>query len=79
MRPQLRTYARTSEIANLILKRRASTRLAEPFQALTMQAAIDLLPLWARQIHNLPSATFTKLLIRVGTRSVAQTLGWAFS
>jgi uncharacterized protein (DUF2236 family) len=79
MRPQLRTDARTSEVAHLILNRAASTRLAEPLQALTMQAAIDLLPPWARRMHNLPTATLTKPLIRAGTLGVAQTLRWVFT
>jgi uncharacterized protein (DUF2236 family) len=79
MRPQLRADARTAEVANLILNRRASTRLAEPLQALTMQAAIDLLPPWARRMHGLPTATVTKPLIRAGTLGVAQTLRWVFT
>jgi len=79
MRPQLRTDARTSEVADLILNRRASTLFAEPLQVLTMQAAIDLLPPWARRMHNLPSATLTKPLIRAGTLGVARTLRWVFT
>jgi uncharacterized protein (DUF2236 family) len=79
MRPHLRTDARTAEVAGLILNRRAAMRLAEPLQALTMQAAIDLLPPWARRLHNLPSATVTKPLIRAGTYGVAQTLRWVFT
>jgi uncharacterized protein (DUF2236 family) len=79
MRPQLRTDARTAEVAALILNRRASSPLAEPLQALTCQAAIDLLPPWARRMHNLPEANFTKPLIRAGTLGVASTLRWAFA
>jgi uncharacterized protein (DUF2236 family) len=79
MRPQRRTDARTSEVANLILNRRASARFAEPLQLLTMQAAIDLLPPWARRMRNLPSATFTEPLIRAGTMGVARTLRWVFT
>lgn len=79
MRPQLRTDARTSDVAKLILNRRAATLFAEPLQLLTMQAAIDLLPTWARRMHNLPSATLTKPLIRAGTLGVARTLRWVFT
>ena len=79
MRPQLRTDARTTEVAQLILNRRASTPFAEPLQRLTMQAAVDLLPVWARQMHRLPSAILTKPLIRAGTLGVARTLRWVFT
>jgi hypothetical protein len=44
-----------------------------------MQAAIDLLPPGAPRMHNLPSATLTKPLIRAGTLGVARTLRWVFT
>jgi hypothetical protein len=79
LRLQLRTDARSSEVADLILNRRSSTRFAGPLQVLTMQAAIDLLPPGAPRMHNLPSATLTKPLIRAGTFGVARTLRWVFT
>jgi uncharacterized protein (DUF2236 family) len=78
MRPQLLCDARTSEVAQLILTRRATKRAAEPMQALTMQAAIDLLPDWARRMHGLPVPTLARPLIRAGTLGMARTLRWAF-
>ena len=33
--------------------------MAEPLQALTMQAAVDLLPGWARRMHGLPEPIFS--------------------
>ncbi len=53
MRPLLRSDARTREVARLVLTRRAPHPAAEPFQALTMRASIDLLPAWARRMHGL--------------------------
>jgi uncharacterized protein (DUF2236 family) len=78
MRPELRFDARTREVARLVLNQPAQNRLAEPFQALTMQAAVDLLPDWARQMHGLTSPALTRPLVRAGTLGVARTLRWAF-
>src|SRR5271165_3275114 len=79
MRPALRCDARTREVAQLVLSQRAPSRIAEPFQALTMQAAIDLLPAWARRMHGLPSLALSLPLVRAGTLGVARTLRWAFA
>ena len=78
MRPQMRCDARTREVARLILKQRAPNMLAEPLQALTMQAAVDLLPPWARRMHGLHNPTLGRPLVRAGTLGVARTLRWAF-
>src|SRR5271157_1080600 len=79
MRPALRCDARTREVAQLVLSQRAPSRIAEPFQALAMQAAIDLLPAWARRMHGLPSLALSLPLVRAGTLGVARTLRWAFA
>ncbi len=78
MRPQLLFDARTSEVAQLVLKREAANRMAEPLQALTMQAGVDLLPAWARRMHGLPAPTLGQPLVRAGTLGIARTLRWAF-
>jgi uncharacterized protein (DUF2236 family) len=77
MRPQLKTDARTREIARLLLHSPAATPLAEPLQALTMQAGIDLLPHWARRMHGLQRPISP--LVRAGTTGIARTLRWAFA
>jgi uncharacterized protein (DUF2236 family) len=77
-RPQLRTDARTREVARLVLTQRAPQRMAEPLQALTMQAGIDLLPDWARRMHGLANPALGRPLVRAGTLGIAQTLRWAF-
>lgn len=78
MRRQLRADARTRQVARLVLTQPSSTIMAEPLQILTMQAGVDLLPDWARQLHSLPNPVLTRPLIRFGTQSVASTLRWAF-
>jgi uncharacterized protein (DUF2236 family) len=78
MRPVLRCDARTREIARLVLTRPTRRRAAEPIQLLTMQAAIDLLPTWAREMHGFAAPLLARPLVRAGTFGMAATLRWAF-
>ena len=77
MRPQLICDARTRQVARFVLTQKARTVAAEPFQVLTMQAGIDLLPTWARRMHGLPPP-LSRLLTRASTFAMARTLRWAF-
>jgi uncharacterized protein (DUF2236 family) len=77
-RPDLRCDDRTREIARLVLSQPAPNRMAEPFHALALQAATDLLPAWARRLHGLPEPLLTVPLVRAGTLGIARTLRWAF-
>jgi uncharacterized protein (DUF2236 family) len=77
-RPQLRSDARTREVRDLVLKAATADPLAAGVQALGNQAAIDLLPAWARRMHGLPNPLLARPLVRAGTLGVAQTLRWAF-
>ena len=79
MRPHLRFDARTREIARLVLSQPAANRMAEPVQALTMQAGVDLLPDWARRMHGLHNPVIGRPLVRAGTLGVARTLRWVFA
>ncbi len=78
MRPCLISDARTREVARLVLSQPAPNRIAEPFQALTLQAAADLLPAWARRMHGLPEPMLSVPFVRAGTLGIARTLRWAF-
>jgi uncharacterized protein (DUF2236 family) len=77
-RPQLRTDSRTLEVRDLVLKAATADLLAVGVQVLGNQAAIDLLPDWARRMHGLPNPLLARPLVRAGTLGVAQTLRWAF-
>lgn len=79
MRPLTAYDARTREIAGLLMHQKASTPMAEPLQALTMQAGVDLLPVWARRMHGFPDPTLSRPLVRAGTMGIARTLRWAFA
>ena len=46
------------------------TLAVEPFQALTMQASIDLLPDWARRMHGLAGPGIATPLVRTGGRAI---------
>jgi len=78
MRPDLRTDARTKEVAKIVLTQPAANKLAEPLQRLTMQAGVDLLPPWARRMHGLANPALGRPLLRASTFGIAQTLRWAF-
>lgn len=79
MRPQMRCDARAREVTQLLFQQRPASRMAEPLQALTMQAGVDLLPGWARRLHGLPNPVLGRPLLRVSTLGVARTLRWAFT
>ena len=78
MRPGLRVDARTRDVAGVLLNQPSPSFAARPFQTMTMQAAIDLLPGWARTIHGLEQPGVGLPLLRAGTFGVASTLRWAF-
>ena len=79
MRPNLLCDGRTRAVAKLVLNQRASSPLAQPMQALTLQAGVDLLPDWARRMHDLPNPALGRPLVRAGTLGIARTLRWAFA
>lgn len=78
MLPQLRVDERTREVARFLLAQPAPNLALKPVQALTFQAAVDLLPDWARRMHGLGSPGLATPVLRVGTRGIAETLRWAF-
>jgi uncharacterized protein (DUF2236 family) len=80
MRGQLRVDARTREVAGIVMRQKARRAVAQPLQSLTMQAAVDLLPDWARRMHGLSgSPLVARPLVQAGTLGVARTLRWVFS
>lgn len=76
-RPRLRADARTREVAALVLRWPGLTLDALPV-GLMQQAAVDLLPGWARGMHRLPSSGLARPLVAGGTLALARTLRWAF-
>lgn len=78
MRPQLRSDERTREVAALVLQRARQASLEAVPLGLMQQAAVDLLPRWARRMHRLPSSGLTRPLVSGGTFALAGMLRWAF-
>jgi uncharacterized protein (DUF2236 family) len=78
MRPMLRYDVRTRNVSRFILSPPAQNPLTAPLQNMTTQAAIDLLPSWARRMHGLEIPILARPLIRAGTLGLAETLRWAF-
>ena len=78
-RPALAVTDRTREVARLVLDQKPRSAASAPIQAMTFQAAVDLIPAWARAMHGLPGPLLTRPLVRAGTYGVAKTLRWAFS
>jgi len=80
MRSQLIADDRTREVARLVLGHMPDNPLAIPLQRVTMQAAVDLLPQWARRMHGLPaSPPLVRPLVSTSARGLAMTLRWAFA
>ncbi len=79
MRPKLSCDERTRIVARLVLNQKAASPATQPLQTLTLQAGVDLLPQWARQMHGLPLPTVSRPVIRAGTLAIARTLRWAFA
>lgn len=78
MRPALYADARTHEVARLVLRAPAPTLAAMPVQRLMAQAAVDLMPDWARRMHGFRTSGIARPLVAAGATGVAGTLRWAF-
>jgi uncharacterized protein (DUF2236 family) len=78
MRRDLTSDERSREVASLILGRHPDNRSTDPLQAIGFQAAIDLLPPWARRMHGLQASALGRPLVMAGTLGIARTLRWAF-
>jgi len=80
MRSRLVADHRTHDVARLVLGHMPDNPLAIPLQRVTMLAAVDLLPAWARQMHRLTaSPPLVRPLVGMGALGVAATLRWAFT
>src|SRR3569623_8398 len=77
--PELRADERSAEVLRVLLNQPSPSPMLVPFQALTMNAAIDLLPDWARRMHGLRSRRPLRPAVRLGTRGVAETVRWALN
>lgn len=78
MRGELRGDDRSRAFRDLVLKPPARSLAEAPVQFLLMNAAVDLLPGFARELHGL-SPPPVRPVVRGGTIGVARMLRWAFA
>lgn len=78
VRAELQFDQRTKEVADCLINARATHLALSPLKDLTFQAAIDLLPAWARRMHGLRASSLSLPLVQGSTRGLARTLRWAF-
>lgn len=78
-RPRLAGGERARAVATMILDQPPKSRIAAPAQRLLMDAAVDLLPGWAKVMHGRRVEPLQIPAVRGGTWAMAQTLNWAFS
>ena len=78
-RCELVSDARTGEVATMVLAQPAPSLVAAPVQKMLFEAAVDLLPRWARQMHGRDVSLAARPLVRTGSAVVAGALRWAFA
>jgi uncharacterized protein (DUF2236 family) len=78
MRADLRVDDRTRTVAALIINGRTTSLATEVPRRLAVQAAVDLLPHWARTLQGVDLFPLERPIVRAGTFCIAQTLRWAF-
>jgi len=77
-RGELTVGPRTREIVALLLDPAITNIAFLPLQRLSAQAAVDLLPRWARRLHNLKASTLGRPVVHGGTSAAARVVRWAF-
>ena len=76
-RPQLRADARTHEVAAMVLRQTVGSPAVDLAAGVIMQAGLDLLPGWARSMHDQPPG-LPRPLMRAGAQGTARFMRWAF-
>lgn len=75
---ELQCDGRTDAFRDLVLGSKASSPAEGTVQRLLMNAAVDLMPAFARQMHGL-AAPLVPPLVRGATLGLASTIRWAFA
>ncbi len=74
MRPRLRCDERTREVAQVLLSTRLPGRMSQPVGRVMMNAGIDLLPEWAREMLGLSLTPLQRRTTRLMVHGVARVL-----
>lgn len=75
---ELTADRRTREFRDLVLEAPVRSLAEAPVQSLLMNAAVDLMPGFAREMHGLKRPLLSPL-VRGGTYGLATTIRWAFA
>lgn len=77
-RPELRADARTHEVAAMVMRQTVGMPTVDLAAGLIMQAGLDLLPGWARAMHDQPVG-LPRPVMRAGAMNTARFIRWAFA
>ncbi len=77
MRPSLRSDIRTRAVARALLNQPAPSLPLEPFRRLVMSGGVDLLPGWARRMHDLQQRP--SVATGAAVKAVQTLTAWALS
>ncbi|CAN7600389.1 oxygenase MpaB family protein [Phenylobacterium sp. LjRoot225] len=77
VRPKLRYDHRTREVALALLSQSPPSAAAAPAMSIAFDAAKDLLPDWAAEMHGFRLSAPRRAAARFGVRALGRTLRWA--
>lgn len=77
VRPQLRFDQRSRAVAAALLSQPAPSRAAAPAMAIAFDAAKDLLPDWAAELHGFRLSAPRRAMVRAGIQGLGGTMRWA--
>jgi uncharacterized protein (DUF2236 family) len=75
-RGELYADARTRDVAQILLSQSAPTPMMAPFAALIFQAAVDLLPDWAREMHGFDPSPVPSAMIGLTVSELDRVVSW---
>ncbi|PZQ56344.1 MAG: histidine kinase [Phenylobacterium zucineum] len=78
-RPHLRYDDRTAAVAQALLTQPAPSLAAAPAMALAFDAAKDLLPAWAADLHGFRLSAPRRIAVRAGVHGLSRTMRWALT
>lgn len=77
VRPQLRADVRSRAVAAALLSQRAPSLAAAPAMAIALEAAKDLLPRWAAELHGFRQSPARQGVARAGVQALGGAMRWA--
>lgn len=77
VRPQLRYDHRTREVAQALLSQNPPSIAAAPAMSMVFDAAKDLLPDWAAEMHGFRLPGPRRVGVRLGVQALGRTMRWA--